>query len=67
MNRKIFFAIILIFFCSFFVFDAIGAGKFFRIKGFFDPEPTWTGGHPGKILFDIGVTNSGSTAGIDTA
>ena len=65
MNRKIFFSIILCIFIGFTTFDVLGVARFFRIHGFFDPLDTWTGGHPGKVSFDIGTTNSGYNAGID--
>ncbi len=65
MNRKIFFAIIL--FCIFwlFTFEALWVGKYFRIRGYFVPDDNWTLGHPGKVSFDIGTTNSGFAPGID--
>ena len=53
MNRKIFFAIICFLCIGFTTFDVLGIGKFFHIRGQFIPLDTWTGGHPGKILFDI--------------
>ena len=65
MNRKIFFAIIVCIFFSLIALDATWAGKFFRITGYFNPLDTWSGGHPGKVSFDIGTTNSGYSAGID--
>lgn len=65
MNRKIIFAIIIVSLVWISAFDAFSIGKFFRIRGFFVPETTWTGGHPGKVLFDIGASNSALSAGID--
>lgn len=65
MNRKIFFAILATFLCFFCLLEVIGAGQFFRIKGYFIPNDTWTGGHPGKVTFDIGASYSGFAAGID--
>ena len=65
MNRKIFFAIILFFCIGFMSFNVLSMGNFFRIRWVFDPLDSWTGWHPGKILFDIGTVNSGSTSGID--
>ena len=66
MNRKIFFAILVLLVCSFLAFNAIGAGQYFRIHGFFIPDDTWTGWHPWKVTFDIGTSNSGFAAGIDS-
>lgn len=66
MNRKIFFAIIVTIITSCILFSAIGAGSSFRIRGFFTPNDSWTGGHPGKVTFDIGSSNSGFASIIDT-
>jgi len=65
MNRKIFFAILSVLFVVFFLFEVFGEGQFFRIRGYFIPNESWTGGHPGKVTFDIGETYSGFAAGID--
>lgn len=67
MNRKIFFAIIAVFFGALVLLEALWAGQYFRIRGFFLPNDSWTGGHPGKVTFDIGDSNSGYAATIDTA
>ena len=45
--------------CMVAVFSASSISK---IRGSFTPNPSWTWGHPGVVLFDIGVTNSGYTA-----
>lgn len=66
MNRKLFFAIIVVFSFCLFIVSGFSVGDFFRIRGFFEPLDTWTGGHPGKVSFDLWSYNSGYTAGIDT-
>ena len=66
MNRKIIFAIILTTIATIGVFEAFSVGQFFRIRGNFLPDASWTLGKPGRVLFDIGVSNSGFTSGIDT-
>jgi hypothetical protein len=66
MNRKLFFAIIIVFSFFLFIVSGFSVGDFFRIRGFFEPLDTWTGWHPGKVSFDLGPTNSWYTAGIDT-
>ncbi|MFZ2256197.1 MAG: hypothetical protein WAW30_06655 [Patescibacteria group bacterium] len=33
-----------------------------RMRGSFSPVNTWTGGHPGVVLFDIEPAGSGYTA-----
>ncbi|GAB0174789.1 MAG: hypothetical protein HHAS10_06680 [Candidatus Altimarinota bacterium] len=65
MNRKLFLSIILIFSFAFLVLNTSSVGRFFRIRGDFLPDNTWNGGHPGRVLFDIGTSNSGYYAGID--
>ncbi len=65
MNRKTFFAIILICICWLFVFNALSLSNYFRIRGYFIPDDTWPLGHPGIVSFDIGATNSGFAPGID--
>lgn len=67
MNRKIFFAIILVIFFSVTLIDVLGAGRFFRITWSFTPDDNWIWGHPGRVLFDLWVTNSWASAGIDPA
>lgn len=66
MNRKLFFAIIIVFSFFLFIVSGFSVGDFFRIRGFFEPLDTWTGWHPGKVSFDLGTANSGYTSGIDT-
>ena len=65
MNRKIIFAIVLIGVLTLGVFTTFGVGKFFRIKWDFTPNPAWPLGQPGRVLFDIWVSNSGASAWID--
>jgi hypothetical protein len=65
MNRKILFAIMLIGVLTFGVFTASWVGKFFRIKGDFTPDTSWTLWKPWRVLFDIGAPNSWYQAGID--
>jgi len=65
MNRKIFFAILLVLLGWAILFDALGAGQYFRIRWFFTPNDSWTWGHPGIVSFNIGTINSGSVATID--
>ena len=65
MNRKLLLAITLVFLLSIAVFNAGSVGRFFRIKGDFLPDNTWSGWHPGRVLFDIEASNSGYYAGID--
>lgn len=65
MNRKIRFAIILILLILLGSVTAFWVGKFFRIRGDFTPDPSWALWKPWRVLFDIGVLNSGATAGID--
>jgi hypothetical protein len=47
------------------VFTVDWVGKYFRIRWEFTPDPSWPLGHPGKVTFDIGTTNSGYTAWVD--
>jgi hypothetical protein len=65
MNRKILFAMIVSIVMWVAIFDVAWVGKFFRITGDFLPDDTWSGWHPGKIIFDIGTTNSGYYAWVD--
>lgn len=65
MNRKLFLSIILIFSFAFLVLNTSSVGRFFRIRGDFLPDNTWNWGHPGRVLFDIGTSNSWYYAGID--
>ncbi len=66
MNRKTLFAIISFLLSAIIIMTVLGAGQFFRIKGYFNPDDTWLGGHPGKVTFDIGASNSGYASVIDT-
>lgn len=66
MNRKVLFAIITFFIFWLLSFTVIGAGQYFRVKGSFVPNDTWTAGHPGGVTFDIGTSYSGYSATIDT-
>lgn len=65
MNRKILTLIILVFVLSLVTLDVSSVGRFFRIKWDFLPDSTWSGGYPGRVLFDIEPTNSWYYAGID--
>ena len=58
MNRKLFFAIIIVFSFLLFIVSGFSVGDFFRIRGFFEPLDSWTGGRPGKVSFDLGTANS---------
>lgn len=66
MNRKIVFAIIIILLSGLLIGSTMGAGQFFRVRGFFIPDLDWPGGRPGKVTFDIGASNSGASTVIDT-
>lgn len=66
MNRKIVFAIIIILLSGLLIGSTMGAGQFFRVRGFFIPDLEWPGGRPGKVTFDIGASNSGASTVIDT-
>jgi hypothetical protein len=65
MKRK-FFILLATLFVSLVLFVSVfSAGRIFRMRGIFVPESTWTGGHPGSIIFDIGDSNSWFTSTID--
>ena len=66
MNRKVLFAIITFLVSALLSLTVIGAGQYFRVKGSFTPDDTWTAGHPGKVTFDIGNSYSGYSTVIDT-
>ncbi len=59
MIRKFLLAFLVIILSSFLVLNTEWVGNFFRIRGFFTPIDTWPAGHPGKVIFDIWVSNSG--------
>ncbi len=67
MKRKFFLVLSIIFIALTAFVSVFSAGRLFRIHGFFQPESTWTGGHPGLITLDIGTANSGYLATIDEA
>jgi hypothetical protein len=48
------------------VLTTFWVGRFFRIRGDFTPNPSWTLGKPGRVLFDIWPSNSLYYAGVDT-
>lgn len=67
MKRK-FFILFVVFFVSFtVVLSVFSASRLFRVRGLFNPETTWTGGHPGIITYELGSANSGYTSLIDEA
>lgn len=65
MKRKFFIVFLIVLVTTTLFVSVFSAGRTFRIKGFFQPESTWTGGHPGLVTFDIGLANTGYTATID--
>lgn len=65
MKRKYFFLITLVLFVLISIVGSFAAGRLYRIHGTFVPDVTWTGGHPWKVTFDIGSSNSGYSATID--
>jgi hypothetical protein len=67
MKRKFFLAVFILSLISLSIFGVFSANRLFKVRGFFVPDSAWTGGHPGKVTFDIGVTSSGYTTVIDEA
>ncbi len=59
MSRKVLFSFFLGFLSLFLVLQAGWVGTFFRVRWYFSPIDTWNAGHPGKVIFDIGASNSG--------
>ena len=66
MNRKILLAFILLVISWFSILNTDGVGQFFRIRWYFAPDDTWLAGHPGRVAFDIGESNSGHASVINT-
>ncbi len=65
MNRKILLSILGASVFFFTLSYTVGLEQFFRIRGYFDPLSSWTLGHPGRVTFDIGNSNSGSSSNVD--
>lgn len=62
MKRKIWLASSVIIVLATCIVAVFSANSISRIRGSFTPDSSWTGWHPGNILFDIGSVNSGYTA-----
>jgi hypothetical protein len=65
MKRKFFLLVFIVTFLFASIYGAYSAGRLFKVRGFFIPDTTWSGGHAGKVTFDIGVTASGYTTMIN--
>lgn len=67
MKRKFFIVFSVIIVLSTLILSVSSAGRTFRLRWFFEPENTWTWGHPGLVTFDLGAVNTGYVATIDEA
>lgn len=62
MKRKILLVLTIILTVFLWFIAVFSATNISKIRGSFEPVSSWTGWHPGRVIFDIGVSNSWYTA-----